>query len=70
MKQHIYEGKDFKVVYIRISELPEEEREPFSKWMAGQTRPVIPELEPQDAVYPWDYENWLNYKSGKPWFFD
>lgn len=44
----------------RIRDLPEAEREPFTKFLVGQTCPMI-EGEPmdsQDGYYPWDYENW------------
>lgn len=57
--------------YVRISELPEHERARFSAWMAGQTRPIIPGLEPQDAVYVWDYNNWRNeVYNGRPSLWD
>ena len=54
--------RDGTVAYIRISELPEDEREPFTNWMQGQTRPWIDDLDPQDTAYPWDYERWINKK--------
>ena len=55
--------------YIRISELEEWEKAPFSKWLYGQTLPLIPNLEPQDATYSWDYERWVEYrKTGKEVF--
>lgn len=49
---------DGNVNYFRISEIPEEQRAEFSKWLEGQTRPLIEGLEPQDAVWPWDYNRW------------
>lgn len=44
----------------RIKDLPEGEREPFERWLRGQTRPWIEGLpmEEQDAYYQWDYERW------------
>jgi hypothetical protein len=49
----------------RIRDLPEPERNPFTKWLEGQTMPWIEgePVENQDAFYPWDYERW---KAGKP----
>ena len=48
--------------YTRIRNLPEEEREPFRKWLVGQTRPAIEEepmtIEAQDAYYEHDYQAW------------
>lgn len=49
--------------YPRIRDLPEEEREAFSEWLAGQTMPLEEEYEtiPQeewDWYYRWDYERW------------
>jgi hypothetical protein len=44
----------------RVSNLPKEEQEPFSKWLRGQTRPYILDLpvSDQDGYYPWDYKRW------------
>ena len=47
----------------RIKDLPEAEREPFTQWLGGQTRPLedgyeeIPEAE-WDWFYQWDYDRW------------
>ena len=51
--------------YQRIRDLPEEEREPFEKWMRGQTCPYVDTepIEEQDFFYPWDYDRW---KQGLP----
>jgi hypothetical protein len=46
--------------FPRIRDLPEAEREPFRKWLAGQTVPLmdgIPDGE-QDCYYSWDYKRW------------
>lgn len=53
--------------YIRVSELPENERGPLNEWMCGQTRPWIKRLgmKGQDAVYIHDYLNWKT--GGRPW---
>lgn len=53
-----------KTDYILISELPEEQREPFDKWMRGQTCPVIEGVDTNDAVYPWDYQRWKDHRAG------
>lgn len=59
MKTHTHND----IEYIRISELPEDEQQPFAKWMCGQTMPLIPDLVPQDAVYPWDYQVWKEQRN-------
>ena len=51
----------------RIRDLPEKEREPFTKALSHQTRPWvdnIPETD-QDFYFPWDYDRW---KAGSPVF--
>lgn len=57
IKDNIMETK-----WPKIRDLPEIEREPFTKWLEGQTRPLI-EDSIQDAYFPWDYEDW---KKGFP----
>ena len=64
----IHSSEDF--AYVRISELPENEQEPFRKWLIGQTLPFIPNLEPQDAVFAWDYERWKRANRGELVAFD
>jgi len=51
--------------FNRIRNLPEDERKPFSEYLAGQTRPWIEELpeDEQDFFYPSDYQRW---KDGLP----
>ena len=44
----------------RVRDLPEHEREPFSKWLAGQTRPMIDDPI-QDGFFGWDYDRWKRY---------
>ena len=46
----------------RIRDLPPDEQDRFSKWLFGQTVPIIPgiPMEEQDGYYPWDYETWKN----------
>lgn len=46
--------------YILISELPNEDQEPFRKWLFGKTRPIV-EVEgvnSMDCCYKLDYERW------------
>lgn len=51
--------------FPRIRDLPVSERQTFSTWLIGQTRPWIEGVveEEQDAYFPWDYDRW---KEGKP----
>lgn len=56
--------------YVRVSEIPEGERQEFMEFMVGQTRPVIDGLDSQDAVYVCDYANWKSKKLGRKWYFD
>jgi hypothetical protein len=44
----------------RIRDLPKEERESFSEFLWGQTRPLINGIpdDEQDGYYPSDYDNW------------
>lgn len=45
------------IAYMRVSDIEDEEaRERLILWLYGKTRPVIPGLELQDAVYIWDWE--------------
>ncbi|MCB1714139.1 MAG: hypothetical protein KDK05_03295 [Candidatus Competibacteraceae bacterium] len=48
----VYETEHFS--YVRISELPATVQEVFTRWMYGQTAPLLPEAP--DAVYSWDWE--------------
>lgn len=52
--------KNEAIPYPRIRNLPEDEREAFSKWLWGQTRPLIEgaEEQDQDFYYEWDYQRW------------
>lgn len=54
------------IKWPRIRDLPEQEREPFAKWLYGQTRPLMENgtaPEDEDAFYQWDYDRW---KAGLP----
>jgi hypothetical protein len=46
--------------YIVIPELPKKEQKPFSRWLTGQTQPlVVEEGENQyKCAYVWDYNQW------------
>ena len=61
----IYYTEEFS--YIIIDEVPVELKAEFSKFMNGQTMPYI---EGVNAVYSWDYINFLNKLLGRPSFFD
>lgn len=56
----------------RIKDLPEKEREPFRKWLTGQTVPLITSLayDEQDAYYPWDYKQWKRTLKGEAVLWD
>jgi len=56
--------------YVRTSEMPESDRLHFEHWMFGQTRPLIPDIDPQDAAYMWDYRRWREHLVGKPVVWD
>lgn len=58
------------IKFIRISDVPEDDRAAFAQWMGGQTRPWINGIEPMDAVYVHDYQSWLDAKAGKPVLWD
>lgn len=45
------------IAYVRTSELPEDQRELYRKWISGQTVPVIDGAP--DASYAWDYHTFL-----------
>jgi hypothetical protein len=47
-----------RINYIRLGELPAEERRALEQRLLGQSAPLIPALDPQDAVYAHDYEHW------------
>lgn len=63
-KPIVYWDEKHTIQYILVSELPEEERKPFCKWMIGQTCPLIEGREMTDTVYPWDYDRWQRYCDG------
>lgn len=51
----------------RIRDLPAEEQQPFTEWLAYQTRPEIdglPEAE-QDGYYEHDYNRWHQQRNGR-----
>lgn len=56
------------VDYVVITELPKEQQVQLTKWLAGQTRPLIQDEEGRvlSVCYRWDYEDWLeHYKKGE-----
>lgn len=64
----VYHHEDFD--YIRFSEVPEEVREEFDRWMRGQTQPILPGEEPGNLAYAWDWERFKTVKAGKPVLWD
>lgn len=46
------------ISYVRISDIPLNEREKLEAWLEGQARPIIEDLDIQDALYSWDYKRW------------
>lgn len=56
----------------RVRDLPENERQPFTEWLVGQTMPVVdgaPDAD-QDAYYPWDYQSWKRWLEGRRVIWD
>lgn len=43
---------------VVISLLPDDQQEPLSKWLYGQT---IIMYEKHDCAYYWDYERWYDH---------
>lgn len=64
----IYHHPDFD--YIRFSEVPEEVREEFGRWMFGQTCPALPNEERHNLVYAWDWERFKAARAGKRVLWD
>lgn len=61
----IYYADETGLAFIRKSDLPDDLKEEFRKWLVGQTIPM-PMLDGElveDAVYPWDFDRWNN---GRP----
>lgn len=56
----------------RIKNLPDTEKEPFRKWLTGQTCPLLTgvAMEEQDGFYPWDYERWQRHLKGEKTLWD
>lgn len=44
----------------RVRDLPIAEQRPFTRWLAGQSRPylILAADADQDAYYGWDYDRW------------
>jgi len=64
------ENKQSFITFVDFNEVPENYKEDFSKWLYGQTMPMIPGLE-RNAVYSWDWERYYKMKTrGTPTYFD
>lgn len=46
------------ISYVRISDIPLDERKELEDWLDGQARPIIEGLDTQDALFSWDYKRW------------
>lgn len=49
--------------YIFSDDIPEEYEVEFNSWMRGQTCPIVD--EGKFAIYAYDYERWVRWKTGK-----
>ena len=52
------------IPYIRIDSLPDDKREPFERWIHGQTQSIIPDEfdgleDPASCAHAWDYARWI-----------
>lgn len=47
------------IQFLRISELPAEEREPFVNWLRGQCCPLPDGEEEGNCAYVHDYKRWM-----------
>lgn len=56
----VYFATEDRTPYIRVSDVSVYEREHLLDWLRGQTRPTISGLDPQDAVFTWDYRRFRN----------
>lgn len=78
VKQHpgvkIWVAKDGSMIpMVRISEVTDTPgaRDRLTRFMAGQTMPLIEGADVQDYIYLHDYDNFLyNERTGKLKFFD
>lgn len=53
--------------YPCLEDLPEGERALFSKWLEGQTCPMVPNAldgSRRTGYYPWDYRRWVRQRDG------
>lgn len=53
---------------ILYTQIPDDIKPIFDKWIAGQT--VMSNDTGEMAIYIWDWENFLNYLQDKPTFWD
>lgn len=56
------------VHYVVIPELPEEQQALFTKWLDGQTVPIVGEEGENKfkCAYKWDYDQWYaSWSKGK-----
>lgn len=56
---HAFSSGNTDIPYVRLSEIPDGFAKGLSGWIVGQARPMVPGLEPQDAIFEWDWERYL-----------
>jgi len=56
--------------YVRLCELDLDEARRLKDWMVGQTRPLVKDLDPQDAIFTHDYERFKTMRRGKKVIWD
>lgn len=63
IKTYLYGGW----IVLRISGVPESQREELKRFMAGQTMPFIDGAKTQDYIYIQDYTNFLRPERERFW---
>ena len=58
----VYVDEEFNVSWVRLSQCPREQQEPLHNWLVEKDRqlPSVEGINPQDAVYLWDYNAFLS----------
>lgn len=49
--------------YVIVDELPEDQREPLTKWLISQTLPAPQEANGLLCCWRWDYDRWFAFWS-------
>ena len=61
--EYILDGKVY-FEYIFQKDVPAAYRKEFFDWMYGQTMPIVGD-DSEMAIYAYDYERWVRWKTGK-----